>query len=149
MGYCVLHQEQKVMNFIVLMEWYLKRTIHGSFIAGESVETSEIPEACPRWEADFERRLLWHSSFTWISDEVTHRVQLLVLLQSEFKESSEDANLPFRGSGLLWDQIRRIPKVSKPLDPIKARWHKSVKKTVHRVYYCFISFLFSSFEIKF
>lgn len=46
------------MNFIVLMEWYLKRTIHGSFIAGESVETSEIPEACPRWEADFERRLL-------------------------------------------------------------------------------------------
>ena len=117
---------------------------------GKTVQTSEVPEACPRWEAEFESQPPWHSSFTWISDKVTYRVQLLVVLQSEFKESSEDANLPFRGNRLLWDMIRRIPKVSKPLDPIKARWHKSVKKTVYRVYYCFISFLFfSSFEIKF
>lgn len=96
---------------------------------GKTVQTSEIPEACPRWEAEFERRPPWHSSFTWISDKVTYRVQLLVLLKSQFKESSEDANLPFRGNGLLWDMIRRIPNVSKPLDPIKAGWHKSVNKT--------------------
>lgn len=137
--------------WISLIWWndILKEQSMVTLFQGKSVETSEIPEACPRWEAEFERRLPWHSSFTWISDEVTYRVQLLVFLQSEFKESSEDANLPFRGNGLLWDKIRKIPKVSKPLDPIKARLHKSVKKTVYGVYYCFISFLFSSFEIKF